>query len=94
MRKGTDDALLQNLCLIYANNICFRMIFECLAFFAQAGGLCGGQRAEELPYFISHPNPSGQQLQQNLHNNVYLLLIHFSSYFCLTLHWGSFPMQG
>ena len=70
------------------------MIFECLAFFAQAGGLCGGQRAEELPYFISHPNPSGQQLQQNLHNNVYLLLIHFSSYFCLTLHWGSFPMQG
>ena len=31
------------------------MIFECLAFFAQAGGLCGGQRAEELPYFISHP---------------------------------------
>ena len=58
--------------------ICFRMIFECLAFFAQAGGLCGGQRAEELPYFISHPNPSGQQLQQNLHNNVYLLLIHIS----------------
>ena len=72
------------------------MVFACLAFFAQAGGLCGGQRAKELPYFISHPNLSGQQLQQNLHNNVYLLLIHFSSYFCLTLHmhWGSFPMQG